>query len=162
MKIQARDAYVPRELSYGENRWCLPLGDRRRTEPLCQRNAPHPSLRPPDSLSQLTIKKKILSPFSHFTKIRMQHLNYFNQAASMRLCLFAIIRGVGSRPARAYSSKWGVGLIGAGSQRAVEVPPCPRRDVGYSPRWWKLAASRARVVGCRSRGLGLHLPTLPC
>lgn len=41
------------------------------------------------------------------------------------------------------------------SQRADETPG-PRRDVAR--RWWKLAASRARVVRCRSRGLGCTCP----
>lgn len=45
--------YVPRVVLRGENRWCLPLGDPRPTEPLCQENSPRPSLRPPLAITEL-------------------------------------------------------------------------------------------------------------
>lgn len=103
--------------------------------------------------------KKILSPFSHFTKIQMQHFINFNQAESVRFWVCSRSSAASGRVRRVLTVRSGaLDWSERGSQRAVEVPPCPRRDVGYRPRWWKLAASRPRVVGCRSRGLGCTCP----
>lgn len=102
--------------AYGENRWCLPLGDRRLTEPLCQQNAPHPSLRPPD-LSQFN--RKILSPLSLYKNTG------FNTIQSGGVCevCSAWSFAVASRAARAFSSEWGGGLSEQPAGREPAGPP---------------------------------------
>lgn len=107
--------------------------------------------------------KKYFHPY-HFTKIRVVTL--CNQAAFVRFVSRVLSGGVGTAFDACLQvgvGRW-TGRSRASSQRAGSGrrhPHTPRRDV-CGPRWWKLAASRARVDGCRSRGLGLHLPILPC
>lgn len=107
--------------------------------------------------------KKILSPLSLY---KNTGCNTLQSGGPCEVCFACIIRWCGSRDRRVLAGRSGAmdwpesSEQPAGRQRqAAPAPPC--RDV-YGPRWWKLAASRARVGGCRSRGLGLHLPILPC
>ncbi|KPJ01739.1 hypothetical protein RR46_06035 [Papilio xuthus] len=167
MKILARDctylAYTRVKKIDGA---CCPRTRGRLRLCHCVSGTPRPNLRPPESLSQSFLKKffQLLNSLKKniVLSLVVQAALLRSKSRSRIKCCFASTCG------RVFTERsWAADWSQRGSRRAVATspyrppPPAVPRDVGSGPRWWKLAASRARVVGCRSRGLGLHLPTLP-
>lgn len=116
---------------------------------------------PPPAWLITVLIEKYFHPY-HFTKIRV--LTLYDQAAFVRF-VSRVDHSRRSRVWRVLSGRSGAvdwSEFGARQRRQPAGRPrsSPRRDV-CGPRCWKLAASRARVGGSRSWGLGLHLPILP-
>lgn len=124
MEIRARDTYLVEPC--GENR-CLPLGDRRPTEPVCQQNSSRPT------------RARRHEPSITAGRYWKNHGTTKNNCIGHRIrrrgvlweCLMGCSR-TRSRPTRACSSEWGGGLIAArlGQPARRPLPSQWRRDGG--------------------------------